>query len=107
MNKITIDLTKLVELAIAQVEGPVDHLLLARWLDSNIGAAHLVTVDLAAVAIKNQTETNLPILQARVNDVTTFGDESELHIHVLAPRGGGEDLATRAYYRLLAALSNL
>ncbi|MBI1877267.1 MAG: hypothetical protein HYR94_03380 [Chloroflexi bacterium] len=60
--------------------------------------------------IENELGTTAPAprtLQPRINDVTTFGDNSELRIHVLAPRESGEDLATDAYYGLLAAISNI
>ncbi len=111
MNKITIDLTKLVELAMSQVGGSVDPLLLQRWLDGNIGAAHPVTVDLAAVSVENETEASAapasPYLQVRINDVITFGDNSELRIHALTLRGSAEGLAFDAYYGLLPAISNI
>ncbi|MBI1877030.1 MAG: hypothetical protein HYR94_02130 [Chloroflexi bacterium] len=110
MSRITIDLVKLIEQATPQVFGSIDPLLLRQWLDRNTGATQPVIVDLAAVSIKNEAETTLPTspyLRARVNDVTTFGDESELRIHVLAPRGSDEDLATDAYYGLLVAISNI
>lgn len=110
MSKITIDLTKLVELAMLQVGGSIDPLLLQRWLDCNIGAAHPVTVDLAAVSVENETEANAPdspYLKVRINDVITFGDDSELRIHALTPRGSAEGLAFDAYYDLLAAISNI
>ena len=110
MNKITIDLTKFVEMAMSQVGGSVDPLLLQRWLDCNIGAAHPVTIDLAAVSVENKTEPGVPAppyLRLRVNDIITFGDDSELRIHALTPRGRGEGLAIDAYYGLLAAISNI
>jgi hypothetical protein len=52
MSKITIDLTRVVELTMSQVRESVDSLLLQRWLDGNSGAAHPVTVDLAAVSVE-------------------------------------------------------
>ncbi len=110
MNKITIDLTKLVELAISQVGGSVDPLLLQRWLDCNIGAAHPVTVDLAAVSVENEIEARppaSPYLKVRINDVITFGDNSELRIHALTLPGSAEGLAFDAYYELLPAISNI
>ena len=111
MNKITIDLTKLVELAMPQVGGSVDPLLLQRWLDCNIGAAHPVTVDLAAVvSVENETEASAPAspnLKVRINDVITFGDNSELRIHALTLPGSAEGLAFDAYYGLLPAISNI
>ena len=112
MSEITIDLVKLIEQAMPQVFGSVsvDPLLLQQWLGRNTGTVQPVTVDLAAVSVEDQAETTAPAspcLRPRVNDVTTFGDDSELRIHVLAPRGSGEDLATDAYYGLLAAISNI
>ena len=110
MSKITIDLVKLIEQAGPQVFGAVDSLLLQQWLDSNTGAAQPVIVDLAVVIIENEVATSAsapPSLRPRVNDVTTFGDNSELRIHVLAPQGSREDLATDAYFGLLAAISNI
>lgn len=110
MSQITIDLVKLIKQAAPQVCGSVDFLLLRQWLDRNAGAAQPVIIDLAAVTIENEIEATAPvpyILQPRVNDVTTFGDESELRIHVLAPQGSQEDLASDAYYGLLAAISNI
>jgi hypothetical protein len=110
MNKITIDLVKLIEQATLQVVDSIDPLLLRQWVDRNTGAMQPVIVDLAAVSIKNEAEATLPTLPyllARVNDVTTFSDESELRIHVLAPRGSREDLATDAYYGLLVAISDV
>ena len=110
MSKITIDLVKLIEQAAPQVFGAVDFLLLQQWLDSNTGAAQPVIVDLAVVIIENEVATSAllpPSLRPRVNDVTTFGDNSELRIHVLAPPGSQDDLATDAYYGLLTAISNI
>ena len=110
MNKITIDLTKLVELAMSQVGGSVDPLLLQRWLDCNSGAAHPVTVDLAAVSVENEIEARppaSPYLKVRINDVITFGDNSELRIHALTLPGSAEGLAFDAYYELLPAISNI
>ena len=110
MSKITVDLTKLVELAMSQVGGSIDTLLLQRWLDGNIGAAHPVTVDLAAVSVENETEASAPAspyLKVRINDVITFGDNSELRIHALTIRDRAEGLAFDAYYGLLPAISNI
>ena len=110
MNKITIDLTKLVELAMSQVGGSVDPLQLQRWLDCNIGAAHPVTVDLVAVSVENEIEARppaSPYLKVRINDVITFGDNSELRIHALTLPGSAEGLAFDAYYELLPAISNI
>ena len=110
MSKITIDLTKLVELAMPQVRESVDPLLLQRWLDCNIGTAHPVTVDLVAVSVENETEASAPAspyLKVRINDVITFGDNSELRIHALTLPGSAEGLAFDAYYELLPAISNI
>lgn len=110
MSKITIDLVKFIEQALPQIIRSIDPLLLQQWLDRHTGAAQLVTIDLDTILVENELETTAPVprtLQPRINDVTTFGDESELRIHVLAPRGGRENLATNAYYGLLAAISNI
>jgi hypothetical protein len=110
MSKITIDLVKLIEQAAPQVFGSVDPQLLRQWLECNTGVVQPVRIDLAAVTIEDEVATNAPIppsLRPRVNDVTTFGDNSELRIHVLAPQGSREDLASDAYYGLLAAISNI
>lgn len=110
MSKVTIDLVKLIEQVVPQVVGSVDPLLLQQWLSRNGAAAQAVIVDLAAVTIENKVEiiTLAPRpLQPRINDVTTFSDESELRIHVLAPLRSREDLATEAYYGLLAAISHI
>ena len=129
MNKITIDLVKLLEQAVPQVFGSIDPLLLQQWLSHNAGTALPVTVDLVTLSIENEVETPLPVtvdlvtlsienevetplpapgyLQPRINDVTTFDDDSELRIQVLAPSRNREDLATDAYYGLLAAISNI
>ncbi|MBE7549901.1 MAG: hypothetical protein HS126_02335 [Anaerolineales bacterium] len=110
MSKVTIDLVKLIEQVVPQVVGSVDSLLLQQWLSRNSRTAQAVIVDLAAVTTENEGETTPPVprsLQPRINDVTTFGDESELRIQVLAPRGSQEDLATDAYYGLLAAISHI
>ena len=110
MGKITIDLVKLIEQAIAQISGSVDPVLLQQWLDHNSGVERPVTIDLAAVLAEGGVDLMIPALanlRPRVNDVTTFSDESELRIHVLAPRGSGADLATDAYLDLLAAISNI
>ncbi len=110
MSKMTIDLTKLVELAMSQVRESVDSLLLQRWLDGNNGAAHPVTVDLVAVSVEKETETTAPAppyLKVRINDVITFGDDSELRIQALTLRGSAEGLAFEAYYGLLPATSHI
>ena len=110
MSKITIDLVKLIEQAAPQVFRSVDPLLLQQWLDRNTGVAQPVTVDLVAVSVEKEAEATAPTppyLQLRVNDVITFGDDSELRIHALAPQGSGVDLATDAYHGLLAAISNI
>jgi hypothetical protein len=110
MNKITIDLTKLIELAMSQVRGSTDALLLQRWLDCNSGDAHPVTVDLAAVSAENETVAStpaLPCLNIRINDIVTFDDNSELRIHALTLRGSAGSLALDAYYKLLPAISNI
>ena len=105
MSKITIDLTKLVELALSQAGGPVGSLLLQRWLDCNIDAAHPVTVDLDAVSVENETETGLPAspcLKVRISDVIAFGDNSELRIQALILQDSAEGMAFDAYYGLFA-----
>jgi hypothetical protein len=110
MSKITIDLVKLIEQAAPQAFGSVAPLLLQQWLNRNTGAAQPITVDLSVVSVEDKPERTptVPlVLQLRVNDVTTFSDDSELRIHVLAPRGNHEDLATDAYYGLLTAISNI
>jgi hypothetical protein len=110
MSKITLDLVKLIEQIKPQVSGSADHLLLQQWLARNAGTKQTVTVDLAALQIKGDVAATAPPLshlRPRINDVTTFGDDSELRIHVLAPRGNVEDLATSAYYGLLGAISNI
>jgi hypothetical protein len=110
MSKITIDLTRVVELTMSQVRESVDSLLLQRWLDGNSGAAHPVTVDLAAVSVEKETEARVPastFLKVRINDVITFGDDSELRIQALTLRGRAEGLAFEAYYGLLPATSNI
>ncbi len=110
MSKITIDLIKLVELAMPQVRESVDPLLLQRWLDGNRGAAHPVTVDLAAVSVENETEASEPALsylKVRINDVVTFRDNSELRIQALTLRGSAGGQVFEAYYGLLPATSNI
>jgi hypothetical protein len=110
LSTVTIDLVKLIEQVVPQVVGSVAPPLLQQWLSRNSGTAQAVIVDLAAVTIENKVETNAPAprsLQPRINDVTTFSDESELRIHVLAPLRSREDLATEAYYGLLVAISNI
>ena len=110
MNKITIDLTKLIELAMPQVRGSTDLLLLQRWLNCNCGEAHPVTVDLVAVSVENETMATtpaLPCLKIRINDIVTFDDSSELRIHALTLRGSARSLAFDAYYKLLPAISSI
>lgn len=110
MSKITIDLVKLIEQVMPQVMGSGDFLPLQQWLGGHTGSTQAVTIELATVLIENELETTVPVprpLRRRINDVTTFSDESELRVHVLAPRGSHEDLATDAYYGLLVAISNL
>jgi hypothetical protein len=108
MSKITIDLVKLIEQAAPQVFGSVDPLLLQQWLGHNIAVEQPVTIDLATIPIEDEVKAIAPAssgLQLRVSDVITFDDGSELRIQVLASRQ--EDLATEAYYGLLAAISNI
>ena len=111
MSKITIDLTKVVELAMSQVRESVDSLLLQAWLDGNSGAAaHPVTVDLAAVSVEKKTGATAPAppyLMVRINDVITFGDDSELRIQALTLRGSVEGQVFEAYYGLLPATSHI
>jgi hypothetical protein len=110
MSKITIDLVKLIEQAAPQVFGSIDPVLLQQWLNRNSGVVQSVIVDLAAMSVENGAETPSLVpgyLQLRINDVTTFDDNSELRIHVLAPPRSGEDLATAAYCGLLGAISNI
>lgn len=110
MSKITIDLAKLVELAMSQVDESVDPLLLQQWLDYNNGAAHPITVDLPAVLTENKTRASAPDspnLKIRISDVITFSDNSELRIQALNPQGSAEGLAFDAYYQLLPAISNI
>ncbi|MFC1975579.1 hypothetical protein ACFLXQ_04200 [Chloroflexota bacterium] len=110
MSKITIDLVKLIEQAAPQVLGSIDPLLLQQWQGRNTGTEQPVTVDLAAVPVKDKAEMitpPLPDLQFRINDVITFTDGSELRVHILAPPGNSTDLATDAYHGLLAAISNI
>ena len=107
MTKITIDLVKLIEQAVTQASEPVGSVLLQQWLDRNIDAEQLVTVDVALMPVEHEKEMPSPNLQPRINDVITFGDNSELRIHVVALPGSIDDLATDAYYGLLAAISNI
>lgn len=110
MNKITIDLVKLIEQVVPQVIVSIDPLLLQQWLNHNADITLPVTIDLVTLSVENQVETSLPVpgyLQSRINDVTTFDDDSELRIQVLAPSRNREDLATNAYYELLTAISNM
>jgi hypothetical protein len=109
-SNITIDLIKLIEQAVPQVIGAVDSRLLLQWLARNSGSEQMVTIDLVMVPITEKTQASrptLPNLQVRINDVITFSDDSELRIHVVAPRGRTDDLATDAYYGLLPAISNI
>ena len=110
MSKITIDLTKVVELAMSQVRESVDSLLLQRWLDGNSGATHPVTVDLTAVSVEKETGATAPAppyLMVRINDVITFDDDSELRIQALTLRGSAEGQVYEAYYGLLPATSHI
>jgi hypothetical protein len=110
MNNITIDLTKVVELSMSQVRESVDPLLLQGWLDGNSGAAHPVTVDLAAVSVEKETEATAPAppyLRVRINDVITFRDNSELRIQALTVQGSAAGQVFEAYYGLLPATSNI
>jgi hypothetical protein len=107
VSKITIDLVKLIEQAIPQVIGADDSRLLLQWLARKSNTEQMVTIDLVMVPIKDKTETSPANLQSRINDVITFSDDSELRIHVLAPPGNTDDLATNAYYNLLPAISNI
>jgi hypothetical protein len=110
MNKITIDLTKLIELAMSQVRGSTEPLLLQQWLDCNSGDAHPVAVDLAAVSVENETVAStpaLPCLKVRIIDTVTFDDSSELRIHALTLQGSAGSLVFDAYYKLLPAISNI
>ena len=110
VSKITIDLIKLIEQAVPQVIGATDSRLLLQWLARNSGTEQMVTIDLVMVPITEKTQASrptLPNLQVRINDVITFSDDSELRIHVVAPRGRTDDLATDAYYGLLPAISNI
>jgi hypothetical protein len=57
-----------------------------------------------------ETEARVPastFLKVRINDVITFGDDSELRIQALTLRGRAEGLAFEAYYGLLPATSNI
>ena len=110
MSKITIDLIKLIKLAISQVGESVDPLLLQQWLDCNSDTAHPVTVDLTAVSAESEPEANGPVspnLKVRISDVITFGDNSELRIQALILQGSAEGLSFDAYYGLLPAISNI
>lgn len=110
MSKITIDLVKLLEQATPQIFGSSGSLLLQQWLSQHIGTTQPVSVDLTTVLVENELGMAAPTphtLQSRINDVTTFGDNSELHVQVLVPWGSQEDRATTAYYGLLIAISNI
>lgn len=63
-----------------------------------------------AKSAEDKAEMNVPPpprLELRINDVIVFGDDSELHIHVMVPDGRNQDLATAAYYRLLARIADI
>ena len=110
MSKLTIDLTKLVDLAISQVVESVDPYLLQRWLDYNNGAAHPVSIDLTVVSVANKLEAsvpNSPDLKVRISDVITFGDNSELRMQALNSQGSVEGQAFDAYYELLSVISHI
>ncbi len=110
MSNITIDLVKLIQQAAPQVIGAADSRLLLQWLARNSGTEQMVTIDMVMVPVKDKPQkasADLPELQARINDVITFNDDSELRIHVLAPRGSDEALASVAYYGLLTAISDI
>jgi hypothetical protein len=108
MSRITINLAKLIEQSAPRVSEPASPILLRQWLDQNIGAEQLVTVDLALLPVEDEDNVAIPSsLASRVNDVITFSDGSELRIHVVALPGSTDDLATDAYYGLLAAISNI
>ena len=87
-----------------------DTLLLQQWLECHTGLKQPITIELAAMPVGGEAETAVPAsldLQERISDVITFGDDSELRFCVLAPSRRGENLATDAYYGLLAAISNI
>jgi hypothetical protein len=110
MSKITVDLVKLIEQAMPQICGSVEHLLLQQWLGYNIGAEQPVTIDLATVPVKDEAGTPSlppPHLQSQMSDIAIFSDTSELRIYILAPGEDAESLATDAYHELLAAIANL
>lgn len=107
MTKTTIDLVKPIEQVVARVSEPAGPILLQQWLDRNMDTEQSVTVDLAVAAVEDKAETLPPDLQPRINDVITFSDDSELKIRVVAVPGSTGDLATDAYYGLLAAISNI
>ncbi len=110
MSKITIDLVKLIEQVMPQVLESIDPLLLQQWLSHATDLKQPGNVDLIVMPVEDEAKITVrasPDLQLRINDVITFGDNSELRIHILAPRGSSEDLATNAYYGLLTAISNI
>ena len=107
MNKITVDLVTLLEQAVSQVSKSAAPALLQQWLDQTTGTKQLVTVELPVGQIEDTAVTPPPYLQPRISDIITFSDDSELRIHTLAPPGSFDDLAVDAYYRLLAAISNI
>ena len=107
MSVITFDLVKIIEQAMTQVSEPAGLVLLQKWLDQNIDAEHLITVDQAVISVEGTAEMPPTNLQPRINDVITFGDDSELRIHAVALPGSTDDLATDAYYGLLMAISNI
>ena len=106
MSKITVDLVKLIEQAVPQICGSVEHLLLQQWLGYNVGAEQPVTIDLATVLVEKEVETP-PYLQPQMSDIAIFSDASELRIYILAPGEDAESLATDAYHELLAAIANI
>lgn len=111
MTQITIDLVLLLKQAVPQLLGSADTLLLQQWLERQTGLKQpMMTIDLAALPAGDEAETGIPAsldLQERISDVITFGDDSEFRLCVLAPSGRGENLATDAYFGLLAAISNI
>jgi hypothetical protein len=109
LSQITIDLVKFIGQIGPQVSGSIDPELLQQWLSGNTGLLQLVTVDLVPLLAEDVAETPAPPLRlrSRINDVTTFGDDSILHVRVLALPGSHENLASNAYYTLLGAISDI
>jgi hypothetical protein len=110
MSKITIDPVKLIEQIMPQLLETVDPLLLQQWLNHNTDVKQPDNADRVATPGEDEAKLTIPAspdLQVRVNDVITFGDGSELRIHVLAPRRSRDDQASEAYYGLLTAISNI